>query len=669
MLDNLSLNRKLTLLSVVFVIPAAFLAWLLIAQSNKDIDFAKKEELGSRYLAELRSLEVELAGGFSLPSLPAQAFDQSLGGLSTVHKAVGADLGADEVYSPIEDSIKSLKSSDAVERPESYKAAVAAVRAAIARVGDVSNLILDPDLDSYYAMDLVVIKLPELIDSSAQVLETALEASAGAGDLAKAAEFLKRRGAFMAAMDGTHGSLDSGYRGNVDGKMKAALDKPFADLLAAVEAYGHALDSLSPSAPPETVKADAKTLSELQVKAVKAADGMWRATLAELDRMLEQRISGFVNKLTLNLTLALLVLLGAFAFSFWTGRSVSRGLSHLNGVMGQLADGNLNVEVPHSVRKDEVGAMARAVEIFKAGLQEAERLSVEQQAEHLQRSQRAEKLHALAKSFESQVAGILSSLGKSVERMEETSGGMSQTAKDTGDQAGSVAKASESATTSVQAVAAAAEELSASIDEIARQVSEASDVSKQALGQAEAANQTVQGLSSAAGRISEVVTLINDIASQTNLLALNATIEAARAGEAGKGFAVVANEVKNLANQTGKATEDITMQVEGVQKATGEAVTAIASILQIIEKISEISGAIASAVEEQGAATREIARNAEQAAGAADGLNATVDQVHVAAERTRDAAGEIEGISSGLNKEAGQIKDCVRVFIEGVSAA
>ncbi|MBI5120459.1 MAG: methyl-accepting chemotaxis protein [Rhodospirillales bacterium] len=669
MLDHLKIDRKLTLLSLVFVIPAAFLAWLLIAQSNKDIDFAFKEELGSRYIAALRGLEVELTGSYAATSLDASAFASGQDRLETVHHSVGAEVGDSEVYPPILDAIKTLKAAAPGQRPGAYKDAVAAVRAAISRVGDASNLILDPDLDSFYAMDLAVVKLPELTDSSAQVLETALEAVSGAGDLARAAEFLKRKGAFQAAMDGTAGSLDAGYRGNADGLMKAALDKPFSALKEAVDAYGLALESLSPSAEPNLQKPDAKKLTELQIKAVQAADAMWKASLAELDRLLAARISGFKSKLAINLTAAALVLLAAFAFSIWLGRSISKSLNRLSKVMSELADGHLETEVPFKGRHDEVGGMARSVEIFKTGLQEAERLAAEQDVEHRLRAERAEKLRDLAKVFEGQVAGILADLGRSVERMENTSGGMSKTAEDTGVQASTVARAAESTTGSVQAVAAAAEELSASIDEIARQVSDASHVADQAVEQAEAANRTVQGLSTAAARISEVVTLINDIASQTNLLALNATIEAARAGEAGKGFAVVANEVKNLANQTGKATEDITLQVQGVQQATGEAVRAIEAILDIIRKISEISSAIATAVEEQGAATREIARNAEQAASAAGGMNATVDQVHVAAERAREAAGEIEGISTGLSKEASDIQGCVRQFLGGVNAA
>ncbi len=672
MLDSYKIDRKLTLLSLVFVIPAAFLAWLLIAQSNKDIDFAAKEELGSQYIAALRGLEIELAGGFAADKLDAKAFGAGLEQLATVHRRVGSDVGAEEVYGPILATVKKLKEAGQAgptERRDSYKEAVSAVRAAIARVGDASNLILDPDLDSYYAMDLVVIKLPELADSSAQVLETAQEAAGGAGELAKAAEFLKRRAGFQAAMDGTAASLDAGYRGNADGSMKSALDKPFAGLKAAVDAYGTALDALSPMAGAAAVKPDAKMLVDLQGKVVAATDAMWLASLAELDRLLAQRISGFKGKLALNLAAAALVLMAALAFSFWLGRSISQSLARLSQVMSELADGKLNVAVPFNKRQDEVGGMARSVEIFKSGLQEAERLAAEQESEHRQRAQQAEKLRGLAKTFETQVAGILSSLGQSVKRMEETSGDMSRTAGDTGMQAGTVAKAAENTTSSVQAVAAAAEELSASIDEIARQVSESSQVAGQAVDQAHAANQTVLGLSTAAQRISEVVTLINDIASQTNLLALNATIEAARAGEAGKGFAVVANEVKNLANQTGKATEEITQQVQGVQQATDEAVRAIQSIMEIIQRISEISGAIASAVEEQGAATREIARNAEQAANAADGMSATVDQVHVVAERTKEAAGGIQGISSGLSKEATGIQACVQDFLKGVNAA
>jgi methyl-accepting chemotaxis protein len=356
--------------------------------------------------------------------------------------------------------------------------------------------------------------------------------------------------------------------------------------------------------------------------------------------------------------------------SFLIGRSVSGAISATVRVMIKLATGDSTVIIPGVARKDEIGEMAGAVQVFKDNMIEAERLRTEQaQAEQRQVVQRKADMNRLADDFEGAVGEIVQTVSSASTELEASATTLTSTAERSQQLATVVAAASEEASTNVQSVASATEEMASSVNEISRQVQESARIAQEAVEQAQHTNDRVGDLSKAAARIGDVVELINTIAGQTNLLALNATIEAARAGEAGRGFAVVASEVKALAEQTARATGEISQQITGIQAATGQSVVAIKEIGQTIGKMSEIASTIASAVEEQGAATQEISRNVQQAAEGTMQVSSNIADVQRGASETGSASSQLLSAARSLSGESDRLKLELGKFLTSVRAA
>ncbi|MDP6427360.1 MAG: methyl-accepting chemotaxis protein [Rhodospirillales bacterium] len=463
-------------------------------------------------------------------------------------------------------------------------------------------------------------------------------------------------------------------------------------------------------------------------KATQAIDSLLAvqsASTADTGNKVSANLSGANMSLGIAVFIVLLALVVAAGSVFMVAGRIVKPINRMTDVMGSLAEGDLEIEVPYAARADEIGSMAAAVQVFKdSGIervrleadaeeqrqQQAEREERERQEQEQRRqeeaerekreaeakaeaeqkereaeaarkeaadreeksrveAERAERISGLTTDFEAGVTRVLKSVDSAVVNLEGTSTSLTSIADTTSTEATAVASAAEQASANVQTVAAAAEELSKSISEISGQVTKSTTISADAVAEAERTNEMVQGLASSAEKIGEVVELINDIASQTNLLALNATIEAARAGEAGKGFAVVASEVGNLAAQTAKATEEIGEQIGGIQNATRESVTAIEGISKTIGDISEIASSIASAVEEQGAATQEIARNVDEASTGTQEVTTKITGVSSASSETGQAATQMQTAVTSLSSEADTLKGEVETFLTEIQAA
>jgi methyl-accepting chemotaxis protein len=348
---------------------------------------------------------------------------------------------------------------------------------------------------------------------------------------------------------------------------------------------------------------------------------------------------------------------------------VSTPVQRITAAMRQLAGHELTASIPGLGRRDEIGAMAAAVQVFKDNMLETERLAEAQRAHNAEREQRVARIEAANSNFDRSAGDALDIVGAAADKLRATSRAMSDNADQASKQAGAVATAADEASTNVQTVAAATEQLTATIDEISRRVAESSEIARQAVQEAAQTTAAMANLAEAAQKIGEVVRLINDIASQTNLLALNATIEAARAGEAGKGFAVVAGEVKSLASQTARATEDISEQVAAMQSTTRAAAAAIDRIDGTIGRMNEISTTIASAIEQQGAATREIARNVQQAARGTAEVASNVTGLNRIVDATGGAAIDVLGASDALGAQTEVLRTRVGAFLADVRQA
>ena len=466
----------------------------------------------------------------------------------------------------------------------------------------------------------------------------------------------------------------------------AAAKKSYAPFAKDIEAAGDRYHAVMNGACGEIIRrANASTTAEDNAKVAKAMEEACAPGLDEIvaanaklvDRLVEVKakqnaevtdIAAWTSRSTLvGFLLATAIIVGAAVFLVRTG--IVGPLRDSMEVMRSLGDGRLSVDIHGAERRDEIGFMARSLETLRGQLREAERLRGEQAAREEAERQQLARREKLAGDFIGRMKDLASGFAQSSGEVADASRNLSATAEETSRQAQAVAAAAEEAASNVETVAAASEELAASVREIGTQVNHSADVAQTAYGEAEKSNTRIATLADAAAAIGDVINLIKGIADQTNLLALNATIEAARAGEAGKGFAVVAAEVKQLANQTARATEDIGNRVGEIQQATEGSVKSMTEIVRVIGNIRQIASSIAGAVEEQGAATAEIARNCQQASTGTHQVTQNISGVGQAAEMTGAASTQLMTLSNGLSSQATDLRGVVETFVRDFAAA
>jgi methyl-accepting chemotaxis protein len=405
-------------------------------------------------------------------------------------------------------------------------------------------------------------------------------------------------------------------------------------------------------------------------KAIKLLQAFNDAASSELERLIVKRITGFQHDQIRTLIVTAILFLLAIGLILTAVRTaVIRPVNRLTGSMSQLAAGDLDLQLDLHDRLDEVGNMARALVVFRENAVKARDLEAEQRAEWERRQQRQEIFEALARDFDHQVSGHLHSLASSAAQLDATARNLSEQAEETNGNASQAARHASTATENSQTVASAAVELAASSDEIASQVSQTTGTAARAVEEATKAREIMGSLARVSRDVGSVISFITEIASQTNLLALNATIEAARAGDAGKGFAVVAHEVKQLAGETAKATDEIGTKLAAVESASQDAAVVMERLAAIIQDINASSAVIASAVTEQGAATAEISRNVNQAAGRTSDVSAKMGEVTQSAAYTKEASQELLSASADLSSRTASLKQVVERFLADIKAA
>jgi methyl-accepting chemotaxis protein len=543
----------------------------------------------------------------------------------------------------------------------------------------------------------VAVANPAMMDAQAQINAVLQSANLSPDDAAEAARLVEQLGNVIASSNLMASNMAAALSANSSDTLEA-IEKEFKTAQANVKSTLELL--------PDTASTKALRDAALKLLALgEGKGGVFKIRQKELDAIdygqivldetrkldvglgisVQQLVSGVQTETDAStfqarkeisfatmamLALGSLTLIGSALFVWrYVGGNILRRIGSLQRSMQLLSDGDLESEIYRSSQHDEIASMANSLEIFRESMIEARALSTDQDTDRTAKAERASRMESRIVEFEATVRAALDSLQKSANSMQTTAQNMSTTADQSSALVNAVASAAEETSVNVQTVSSGTEQLSSSISEIGRQVITSSEIARKAVDEAGQTDATMQGLAENAGRISVVVDLIQSIASQTNLLALNATIEAARAGEAGRGFAVVASEVKNLANQTAKATDEIRAQISSMQEVTTSAVGAIRSISNTISEINDVTTAIAAAVEQQGAATREIARNIQHAAGGTSEVSSNIIGVSTASAEAGSAAGEVLNATGALRRETDVLRSEIDAFLSNIRAA
>ncbi len=646
-MSPLPIRTKLAGIVALLLVPIVLLASLFVAQSRKDMTFAAKEADGTRYLQATWPLLVAAGaiggeGGRAAPSVE---------GFVAIARDLDDAMGSTEASAAAGATLPALRAD---RRDDRVVAAIAALRALGAKIADGSNLTLDPDLDSYYVQDAVTVKLPETVDQAAALLDMVRrqKAATALSDDDKA-DLMVRLGAFRSAADGVASDLASAAQDNPDGSVKVALADLAGRFATAAGAYSGAIERAGRALRVDG-RHDGVDLAPVVVAHATlngAADALWRASADELHRLLAARIAGFRSTLFTMLGLSGLVVAIALVAAVAASRSIIRAIDRLDAGIRHLGDADLHASIDLAEGRDEIAKVARAVVHFRD--RTIERLAAADSDERRREMVAGERraMASIATQIRTSVGSIVAALGESTRRIESQIATVSSNATDTRRGLAEAIERLNVVTADSSVVVTAVGELSTSIGEIAAQTAQSVQASDQAGERARTAAAVTDRLGETSRKIGEISGLIADIAAQTNLLALNATIEAARAGEAGRGFAVVAQEVKMLAGQTAKATEEIERQITDIRSATRDVFASVGEIGEAISSMSSFSTAVAGAVEEQNVATQEITGSLHRAADATDAAVGAINHLPRMAEDTDHAAANLSELARTLARE------------------
>jgi methyl-accepting chemotaxis protein len=693
-LSNLSIRMRMLLSVALFLATLALSMYSAYTSIGANVVFAEQEKKGDYFQIPLSEL-LHYAGKLRLKIAVARAgqkdeaaiqgllasIDKSMETLGEAQEKAGDDLQfTDDVLKKLgrenlkyetvlgkwKEIAQKVKANPAGDYDEALASYIADIRGMIGHSGDKSNLILDPDLDSYYLMDVTLLALPQTLDRLS-VIGSTFYPRLAAGELTQEQ---RTQAAVMARMlsesdvDRLSVDMDTSLKedANFYGTSQSYQENG-PKLFAAYAAKSRDLAAmLGKIAAGDSVKVGvfASAINEAQDT---ASDFLMKG-FDELDRLLDFRIQAYRDQQMHSLIASFLGILISVLCFFLVVRTITKPLEALTRTMRRLATNDLAASVAYTEDKSEIGLIANSIQTFKENGLKIEAMKAEKtKKDEENAAERKKFLTELAGQFETSVGNIVHAVASASVELQTSAMKLSEASRRTNRQASTVASAGEEASVSVQVVASAAEELTSSIHEISRQVTEATHMISGAVEQISRTNQTVKGLADSSSRIGDVVKMINEIAGQTNLLALNATIEAARAGDAGKGFAVVASEVKNLASQTAKATEEITASIASMQGETSSAVDAIQAIGKVVEQINEASQGIASAVTQQNAATREIAVNVQHVSSSISGVSGGIADVTKVSDESLSSTEEVLHASDELSEQSKILKKEVDQFL------